>query len=89
MELLEEFATKRETRRGKTHLAAPNWYLSRYKTGRAYPKDVFSSDAEYFANMAAAYHDKLKILYDNGLRNVQIDVPNIACTKPPYLPSIR
>ncbi|KAL9129651.1 MAG: hypothetical protein Q9175_007246 [Cornicularia normoerica] len=59
-------------------LAAPEWYHMRYKDGRAYPKDVYPSDKEYFADIAKAYQTELQILYDNGLRNVQIDDPNLA-----------
>jgi methionine synthase II (cobalamin-independent) len=62
----------------KLTLAAPNWYHLRYKTGRAYPSSIYASDAEYFADIAAAYREELKILYDAGLRNVQIDDPNLA-----------
>jgi methionine synthase II (cobalamin-independent) len=43
---------------------------------------VYASDAECFADIAKAYRDELKILYDNGLRNVQIDDPNLACSFP-------
>jgi methionine synthase II (cobalamin-independent) len=63
----------------KLTLAAPNWYHLRYKQGRAYPKDVYGSDDEYFADIAKAYQDELKILYEHGLRNVQFDDPNLAC----------
>ena len=63
----------------KLTLAAPNWYHMRYKEGRAYPKDVYSSDEEYFGDIAKAYQDELKILYDAGLRNIQFDDPNLAC----------
>lgn len=66
----------------KLTLAAPEWYHLRYKKGRAYPKEVYSSDAEYFADIAKAYRTELKILYDAGLRNVQIDDPNLACASP-------
>ncbi|KAK2625619.1 hypothetical protein QTJ16_004931 [Diplocarpon rosae] len=62
----------------KLTLAAPNWYHLRYQTGKAYPKEVYSSDAEYFADIAKAYQTELQILYKNGLRNVQIDDPNLA-----------
>ncbi|KAK5760485.1 hypothetical protein LTS12_009358 [Elasticomyces elasticus] len=62
----------------KMTLAAPNWYHLRYKEGKAYPKDVYSSDKEYFADIAEAYRTELKILYDAGLRNVQVDDPNLA-----------
>lgn len=75
---LKNLLPKERQGEAKLTLAAPNWYHLRYKTGRAYPKDVYSSDAEYFADIAAAYRAELKILYDNGLRNVQIDDPNLA-----------
>jgi len=72
----------------KLTLAAPNWYHLRYKEGKAYPKDVYKNDDEYFADIAKAYQDELKILYNHGLRNVQFDDPNLACkflTIKPYL----
>ena len=74
----------------KLTLAAPNWYHLRYKEGKAYPKDVYKNDDEYFADIAKAYQDELKILYDHGLRNVQFDDPNLACSlhmKPLLLPA--
>ncbi|WEW59146.1 hypothetical protein PRK78_004615 [Emydomyces testavorans] len=63
----------------KLTLPAPNWYHLRYKEGRAYPKDVYASDEEYFQDISKAYQAELQILYDVGLRNVQIDDPNLAC----------
>ena len=63
----------------KITLAAPEWYHLRYKPWYAYPKDVYPSDAEYFADIAAAYRTELQILYDAGCRNVTIDDPNLAC----------
>ncbi|KAL1297417.1 hypothetical protein AAFC00_004950 [Neodothiora populina] len=62
----------------KLTLAAPNWYHFRYKEGLAYPKDVYSTDDEYFADIAKAYRQELQILYDAGLRNAQVDDPNLA-----------
>lgn len=63
----------------KLTLAAPNWYHLRYKEGMAYPKSVYASDDEYFADIAKAYQTELRILYDAGLRNAQVDDPNLAC----------
>ena len=63
----------------KLTLAAPNWYHLRHKEGKAYPKEVYKNDNEYFADIARAYQDELQILYDHGLRNVQFDDPNLAC----------
>ncbi|GAB7365749.1 hypothetical protein MBLNU230_g7084t1 [Neophaeotheca triangularis] len=62
----------------KLTLAAPNWYHLRYKEGKAYPKDVYSSDEIYFADIAKAYQKELEILYQAGLRNAQVDDPNLA-----------
>lgn len=67
-----------KVKEAKVTLAAPNWYHLRYKTGRAYPKDVYPTDVEYFADIAKAYREELKILYEAGLRNIQIDDPNLA-----------
>lgn len=62
----------------KLTLPAPEWYHLRYQNGHAYPKDVYASDAEYFADIAVAYRTELQILYDAGCRNVTIDDPNLA-----------
>ncbi|KAM0809197.1 putative Cobalamin-independent methionine synthase MetE C-terminal/archaeal domain-containing protein [Seiridium cardinale] len=62
----------------KITLAAPEWYHLRYKKGKAYPSDVYATDAEYFADIAAAYRTELQILHDAGCRNVTIDDPNLA-----------
>jgi len=86
---LKNLLPKENQREAKLTMAAPNWYHLRYKTGRAFPKEVYATDAEYFADIAKAYRAELKILYDNGLRNVQIDDPNLACKlhSPPPLSS--
>ena len=63
----------------KMTLPAPEWYHMRYREGEAYPKEVYSNDEEYFGDISKAYRQELKILYDAGLRNVQIDDPNFAC----------
>lgn len=63
----------------KLTLAAPNWYHMRYREGLAYPKEVYSSDKEYFDDIAKAYQAELDILYIAGLRNIQFDDPNLAC----------
>lgn len=64
----------------KLTLAAPNWYHLRYREGKAYPMSVYGSDEEYFKDIAEAYRAELHILYKAGLRNVQVDDPNLACT---------
>ncbi|MCJ1254935.1 hypothetical protein MMC24_002751 [Lignoscripta atroalba] len=75
---LKNLVPKDRVHECKLTLAAPNWYHLRYKEGLAYPKSAYSSDAEYFADIAKAYQTELSILYEHGLRNVQIDDPNLA-----------
>ncbi|KAJ5648355.1 hypothetical protein N7490_004727 [Penicillium lividum] len=62
----------------KITLAAPNWYHLRYVEGQAYPKSVYSSDEEYFADLAQAWRDEISALYEAGARNLQWDDPNLA-----------
>lgn len=78
-EYLKKIVPKERHGEIKMTLAAPNWYHLRYKEGMAYPKEVYSSDEEYFADIAKAYQTELQILYDAGLRNAQVDDPNLAC----------
>ncbi|KAI7632550.1 methionine synthase, partial [Hortaea werneckii] len=68
-EYLKKIVPKERHGEIKMTLAAPNWYHLRYKEGMAYPKEVYSSDEEYFADIAKAYQTELQILYDAGLRN--------------------
>lgn len=62
----------------KLTLISPVWYHLRYKEGKAYPTDVYSSEEEYFADIAKAYSTELDILYEAGVRNCQIDDPLFA-----------
>ncbi|WVR04240.1 hypothetical protein IAU60_001240 [Kwoniella sp. DSM 27419] len=62
----------------KLTMISPVWYHLRYREGKAYSTDVYANDEEYFADIAAAYRTELDILYEAGVRNVQIDDPNFA-----------
>ena len=64
----------------KITLAAPSWYHLRQNEGVAYPKDVYPTEEEYFADIAKAFQTELSILYQAGCRNVQFDDPNLTCT---------
>ena len=63
----------------KVTMIAPPWYHLRYKSGQAFPSDVYASDDEYFWDIAMAVRTELDILYAAGVRNVQFDDPNFAC----------
>jgi methionine synthase II (cobalamin-independent) len=43
--------------------------------GSAYHRSVYGSDEEYFADLAAAYVAEFRVLYEAGLRSIQIDDP--------------
>ncbi len=62
----------------KLTMISPVWYHLRYKEGQAYPKDIYHSEEAYFADIAVAYKTELNILYEAGVRNIQIDDPNFA-----------
>lgn len=51
----------------------------RYKQGRAYTKEAYANDTEYFNDVAKVYSAELDMLYKAGLRNVQFDDPGLAC----------
>jgi methionine synthase II (cobalamin-independent) len=75
---LASLVSPEEAKSVKLTIAAPNWYHLRHKEGSAYPKDIYASDEEYFADIATAYQEELKILYEAGCGNVQFDDPNLA-----------
>lgn len=62
----------------KITLPSPSWLHLRYREGKAYPKNVYPTDDDYFADLALAYKQELTTLYDHGLRNVQFDDPNLS-----------
>lgn len=63
----------------KLTMITPAWFHMRYKQNRAWAEGVYSSDAEYFKDVAKVYQDELDMLYKAGLRNVQFDDPGLAC----------
>ncbi|KAK3684106.1 hypothetical protein B0T22DRAFT_444074 [Podospora appendiculata] len=62
----------------KLTMITPAWFHMRYKQGRAYTKEAYSNDADYFKDVAKVYQDELALLYTAGLRNVQFDDPGLA-----------
>ncbi|KAK8084311.1 UROD/MetE-like protein [Apiospora hydei] len=62
----------------KLTMITPAWFHMRYKHGRAYAKEAYANDAEYFKDVAKCYQDELAMLYEAGLRNVQFDDPGMA-----------
>ncbi|KAH9845587.1 Cobalamin-independent synthase, Catalytic domain [Teratosphaeria destructans] len=77
-EYLKSIVPKENWKDIKLTLTSPSWYHFRYGPKKAYVKGVYENDDEYFADVAKAYQTELKILYDAGLRNGQVDDPNLA-----------
>ncbi|OCL10830.1 5-methyltetrahydropteroyltriglutamate-homocysteine methyltransferase [Glonium stellatum] len=54
------------------------WQHMLLKVGTAWsPSSGYTSDKEYFEDLAAAYRQEIRTLYDAGLRNIQVDDPNM------------
>jgi methionine synthase II (cobalamin-independent) len=56
---------------------APFFHL-RLAPGKIYNEEAYSNDEDFFADLATAYQKEFEILYDEGLRNIQIDDPTLA-----------
>lgn len=62
----------------KVTMPSPTYQHMQLKQGAAYAAaSGYASDAEYFADLAAAYRAELRSLYEAGCRNVQFDDPNM------------
>ena len=62
----------------KFTMPPPCYFHLRLGPGKCYSKDVYANDEAFFADLAVAYREEIKTLYDAGLRNVQIDDPTLA-----------
>lgn len=62
----------------KFTMPPPCYFHLRLDSGKSYSPDAYGSDDEFFADLAAAYRAELRTLYDDGLRNLQIDDPTLA-----------
>ena len=71
VEYMKSLVPEKDWKNIKITMISPSWYHYRYGAGKAYPKEVYASDEEYFADVAKAYQTELKLLYD-GKRSVEI-----------------
>lgn len=79
LRLVQAALPESEWKNIKLTMITPAWFHMRYKQGRAYTKEAYANDAEYFKDVAKCYQDELAMLYEAGLRNVQFDDPGMAC----------
>ncbi|KAK3181635.1 hypothetical protein K4F52_007013 [Lecanicillium sp. MT-2017a] len=62
----------------KFTMPPPCFFHLRLAEGKSYTKEAYASDEDFFADLAAAYRQEIRTLYDEGLRNLQIDDPTLA-----------
>jgi len=74
---LKAFVKPEEVKNVKITMCAPEWFHLRHGP-YAYDKKVYANDDEYFGDIAIAYQQEIKALYDAGCRNIQIDDPLLA-----------
>lgn len=82
LKLVQESLPESEWKDIKLTVITPAWFHMRYKQGKAYTPEAYTSDADYFADVAKVYQEELDALYKAGLRNVQFDDPGMACESP-------
>ncbi|KZV74157.1 UROD/MetE-like protein [Peniophora sp. CONT] len=76
-ETLKSLVPADEVKNIKLTMCAPEWFHLRHGPW-AYPKEVYATDEEYFADISQAYREELADLYARGCRNVQFDDPLLA-----------
>ncbi|TDL28617.1 UROD/MetE-like protein [Rickenella mellea] len=59
----------------KITMCSPDWLHSRHGSHKTYDKTVYQNDDEYFADIAKAYQEEIRDLYELGCRNIQFDSP--------------
>ncbi|XWW98428.1 hypothetical protein V2A60_006428 [Cordyceps javanica] len=62
----------------KFTMPPPCYFHLRLAKGKCYSPDAYSNDGDFFADLAVAYQQEIQALYDEGLRNLQIDDPTLA-----------
>jgi methionine synthase II (cobalamin-independent) len=76
--LLRDVVPKEQWGECKFTMPPPCYFHLRLAKGKCYSPEAYSNDEEFFADLAAAYRQEVKTLYNEGLRNLQIDDPTLA-----------
>lgn len=75
---LRSFLPESKWHECKITMPAPSYQHIQLKPGTAFTEaSGYSSDSDYFADLAKACSAELKTLYEAGVRNVQIDDPHL------------
>ncbi|KAH7019061.1 hypothetical protein EDB80DRAFT_188042 [Ilyonectria destructans] len=76
--LLRDCVPREQWAECKFTMPPPCYFHLRLASGKCYSAEAYANDEEFFADLAKAYQQELKTLYDEGVRNIQIDDPTLA-----------
>lgn len=76
--MLRDSLPKEQWAQCKFTMPPPCYFHLRLAEGKSYSKEVYSSDEGFFTDLTKAYRKEMKVLFDEGLRNLQIDDPTMA-----------
>ncbi|THV07712.1 UROD/MetE-like protein [Dendrothele bispora CBS 962.96] len=68
----------------KVNMPSPSWIHQRHGSDWTYDLNVYKNDDEYFDDLAIAYREEIRDLYEAGCRNIQLDDPTFTffCHQP-------
>ncbi|KAI1050103.1 hypothetical protein LB506_001836 [Fusarium annulatum] len=76
--MLRECVPREQWAECKFTMPPPCYFHLRLASGKCYSPEAYSNDEDFFADLAKAYRQEFKTLYDEGVRNIQIDDPTLA-----------
>lgn len=76
--LLRDSVPREQWAECKFTMPPPCYFHLRLAPGKCYSSEAYANDEEFFADLAKMYQKEFKTLYDEGLRNIQIDDPTLA-----------
>lgn len=76
--MLRDCVPKEQWGECKFTMPPPCYFHLRLASGKCYSGDAYASDEDFFADLASTYRKEVRTLYDEGLRNLQIDDPTLA-----------
>lgn len=76
--MLRDCVPKEQWSQCKFTMPPPCYFHLRLGPGQCYSKEAYANDEEFFADLAKAYQKEVRTLYQEGLRNLQIDDPTLA-----------
>lgn len=76
-ETLKGLLKPEQWKAAKITVPSPTWQHMQLAKETAYSSSAYSSDQEYFTDLAAAFKAEFQTLYSAGLRSIQVDDPNL------------